>query len=81
MGKIFNVEDRAEALVAEMRATVAKGQEYASKAEPKNIVIIEDEGDAFRVYGEDTIGVRLPPLLVPICWPKPEKSAKAQKIW
>ena len=56
LGKIFNVEDRAEALVAEMRATVAKGQEYASKAEPKNIVIIEDEGDAFRVYGEDTIG-------------------------
>ena len=56
LGKIFNVEDRAEALVAEMRATVAKGQEYASKAEPKNIVIIEDEGDGFRVYREDTIG-------------------------
>lgn len=56
LGKIFHVEDRAEALVAEMRATVAKGQEYASKAEPKNIVIIEDEGDGFRIYGEDTIG-------------------------
>lgn len=56
LGKIFNVEDRAEALVAQMRETVAKGQEYASKAEPKNVVIIEDEGDGFRVYGEDTIG-------------------------
>ncbi len=56
LGKIFNVEDRAEALVAQMRETVAKGQEYASKSEPKNVVIIEDEGDGFRVYGEDTIG-------------------------
>lgn len=56
LGKIFNVEERAEALVEEMKAKVIKGQEYAKKSEPKKVVILEDEGDVFRIYGEDTIG-------------------------
>lgn len=56
LGKIFNVEEKAEAIVAEMKAKVEKGKEYAKLSDPKKVVIIEDEGDVFRVYGEDTIG-------------------------
>lgn len=56
LGKIFGVEDRAEALVAEMKEKVAKAQEYVKDKEPVNIAILEDEGDVFRVYGENSIG-------------------------
>ena len=56
LGKIFHVEDKAEALVNEMKAKVEKGKEYAKISDQKNVVILEDEGDVFRIYGEDTIG-------------------------
>lgn len=56
LGKIFNVEDKAEALVAQMKAKVQKGQDYVKDREPVNISILEDEGDVFRIYGYDTIG-------------------------
>ena len=56
LGKIFNVEDKAEALVAEMKAKVQKGREYVKDRDPVNISILEDEGDVFRIYGYDTIG-------------------------
>ena len=56
LGKIFNVEDKAEALVAEMKAKVHKGREYVKDRDPVNISILEDEGDVFRIYGYDTIG-------------------------
>ena len=56
LGKIFNVEDRAEAVVAEMKAKIAQGQEFAKGKEPINIAILETTGDVWRVYGEDTIG-------------------------
>ena len=56
LGKIFNVEDRAEAVVAEMKAKIAQGQEFAKDKEPINIAILETTGDVWRVYGEDTIG-------------------------
>lgn len=56
LGKIFDVEDKAEALVAEIRAKVQKGKDYVKDKEPVNISILEDEGDVFRIYGYDTIG-------------------------
>jgi iron complex transport system substrate-binding protein len=56
LGKIFNVEEKAEALVDEMKAKVQKAQEYVKDKEPVNITILEDEGDVFRIYGYDTIG-------------------------
>ncbi len=56
LGKIFGVEDRAEALVKEMKDKVSKAQEYVKDKEPVNVAILEDEGDVFRVYGENSIG-------------------------
>lgn len=56
IGKIFDVEEKAESIVAEMKAKVEKGKEYAKKSDMKKVVVIEDEGNVFRVYGEDTIG-------------------------
>ena len=56
LGKIFHVEDKAEDLVNQMKAKVEKGKEYAKLSDQKNVVILEDEGDVFRIYGEDTIG-------------------------
>ena len=55
-GRIFGVEDRAQAIVDEMEAKIAQGQEYAKLSDEKKVVILEDEGDVFRIYGEDTIG-------------------------
>lgn len=56
LGRIFHVEEKAEAIVNEMKAKVEKGKEYASQSDEKKVVILEDEGDVFRIYGEDTIG-------------------------
>ena len=56
LGKIFGVEDRAEALVEEMKQKVADAQAYVEGKEPVNVAILEDEGDVFRVYGENSIG-------------------------
>lgn len=56
IGKMFNVQDKAEAIVNEMKAKVEKGKSYAKISDPKKVVVIEDEGNVFRVYGEDTIG-------------------------
>ncbi len=56
LGKIFDVEEKAKALVAQMQKKVKQAQAYVQGKEPVNIVILEDEGDVFRIYGEDTIG-------------------------
>lgn len=56
LGKVFNVEEKAEALVNEMKEKVKKGQEYIKDKEPVNLAILEDEGNLFRVYGDNTIG-------------------------
>lgn len=57
IGKIFNVEQKAEALVNEMQtavdATVAKTKNMSIK--PKTL-LMEVEKDGIRVYGENTLG-------------------------
>ena len=52
LGRIFHVEDRAEALVAQMQEKVQQGWEYAQGKTPVRVAILEDEGNVFRVYGE-----------------------------
>lgn len=56
LGKAFNVEEKANAIVDEMKGKVKKGQEYVKDKTPVNVVILEDEGEVFRIYGENTIG-------------------------
>ncbi len=56
LGRIFHVEDRAEALVAQMQEKVQQGWEYAQGKTPVRVAILEDEGNVFRVYGENSIG-------------------------
>lgn len=56
LGKIFDVEEKAEALVAEMQAKVESGRDYAATQDPVSVIIVEDQGDSFRVYHAKTIG-------------------------
>lgn len=54
LGEIFHVKDKAQALVAEMEERLEAGRAYAEGKEPVRVLILENEGDAFRNYGEDT---------------------------
>ncbi len=57
IGQIFNVEDKAEALIADIEAKVAKGQAFAAEREPVKAVVLEVvKGGAYRIYGEDSVG-------------------------
>ena len=57
LGKIFNKNEEAEALIAEMEKKIAEGQKLSESREPVTAVILEIEGDnQFRNYGEDSIG-------------------------
>lgn len=57
LGKIFNVEDKAEALVNEMKAEVEKVAGAASGSDTKpSVLVMESESDGIRVYGENTLG-------------------------
>lgn len=57
LGKIFNVEQKAEALVNQMKAEVSKVATEASKSTTKpSVLVMEFEKDAIRVYGDNTLG-------------------------
>ncbi|HML45247.1 MAG TPA: ABC transporter substrate-binding protein [Clostridia bacterium] len=57
MGKIFNVEDRAEALVGEIRDEVARIEAYTQTAEKAPVVlIVEFLGENINVYGAEQLG-------------------------
>jgi iron complex transport system substrate-binding protein len=57
IGQIFDVEDKAEALIAEIEAKVAEGQAFAAAKDPVKAVVLEigKEG-TYRIYGEDSVG-------------------------
>lgn len=56
IGKIFDVEDKAEALVDEIKDEVAKVKEAAETAEEKkSVVALEVYDDSIYVYGEDQL--------------------------
>lgn len=57
MGKIFNVEEKAEALVAEMRGEVARVAEHTAGAEKApTVLIVEFLGESISVYGNEQLG-------------------------
>lgn len=57
MGKIFNVEDKANKIVKEMKEQIEKAKESVKSKEKVKTVILEvgKEGQ-YRIYGEDSIG-------------------------
>lgn len=57
VGKIFNVEDKAEALIADIEAKIAEGQAFAAERQAVKAVVLEvgKEG-TYRIYGEDSVG-------------------------
>lgn len=56
LGEIFDVQDRAEELVAEIRAELDSIEAYLADKERLTAAVLEDEGGTYRVYGEDTLG-------------------------
>ena len=57
LGKIFNVEDRAEALIAEMDKKIASAQENVKEKGKTRVIILEVEKEnQLRLYGPETIG-------------------------
>lgn len=52
IGKIFNVEDKAQAIVDEMEAAVDKVTEAAKGQEKKKVLVVEFLGDSINVYGD-----------------------------
>lgn len=57
LGKIFNVEEKAEAIVSEMREKVETIASKAQKMETKpRVLVMEVEKEGVRVYGDNTLG-------------------------
>lgn len=52
IGKIFNVEDKAQAIVDEMEAAVNKVTEATRGQEKKKVLVVEFLGDSINVYGD-----------------------------
>lgn len=57
MGKIFDVEDKANEIVSTMKSEIDKAKDFVKGKESVKAVILEVEKDGvYRVYGEDSIG-------------------------
>ena len=56
LGKIFNVEEKAQELVDEVYAEIKKVEDYVADKEKVSIAILEDESDSYRVYGANVLG-------------------------
>ena len=56
LGMIFDVQDRAEALVAEIQGELDNISTYLADKDRLTVAVLEDEGGTYRVYGEDTLG-------------------------
>ena len=56
LGMIFDVQDRAEALVAEIQGELDSISAYLADKDRLTVAVLEDEGGTYRVYGEDTLG-------------------------
>lgn len=63
LGKIFDCEDKAQEIVDEMQAEIAKVQEHVKDKTPLTVAVLENEGDSFRVYGTETLGGNIPESL------------------
>lgn len=56
LGAIFNVEDRAQAIVDEIHAELDKIKAYLADRDKLSVAVLEDEGGTYRTYGEDVLG-------------------------
>ncbi len=57
LGRIFDVEEKAEAIVNEMKEEVSRVVAHASESEEKrSVMIIEFLDDTITVYGENSLG-------------------------
>ena len=56
IGRIFDVEDKAQAIVDEMKAEVAKALEQTAGREPQSAAIIEFMSDDITNYGATSLG-------------------------
>ena len=57
LGIIFDAEEKADEIISDIKAEIAKGQDYAAEKEPVKAVVIECKKDGtFRVYGENSVG-------------------------
>lgn len=57
MGKIFNVEERANEIVENMKKKIGEAKEFSEDKPTVKTVILEVGSDnTYRVYGEDSIG-------------------------
>ncbi len=57
MGKIFNVEDRANEIVNTMRKEIGKAKGFVKGKEAVKTVILEvEKNGTYRIYGEDSVG-------------------------
>ena len=56
LGMIFDVQDRAEELVAEIQSELDNIAGYLEGKERLSVAVLEDEGGTYRVYSEDTLG-------------------------
>lgn len=55
LGKIFNVEDRAEALVAEMQSAIAETLAAVEEQEPVSVAVVEPIGGNITNYGASSL--------------------------
>ncbi len=56
IGKIFDVEEKAQVLVDQIKGEVEKINKHLEGKERLSVAVLEDEGGSYRVYGEDTLG-------------------------
>lgn len=57
VGKIFDVEDKAEKIINDMKSEIEKAKDFVKGKEPVKAVILEINKDGlYRIYGEDSIG-------------------------
>ncbi|MDU1349780.1 ABC transporter substrate-binding protein [uncultured Clostridium sp.] len=57
MGKIFDVEDKANEIVNTMKSEIEKAKDFVKGKESVKAIILEVQKDGvYRVYGEDSIG-------------------------
>ncbi|WP_454052874.1 ABC transporter substrate-binding protein [Clostridium sp. Marseille-Q7071] len=57
MGKIFDVEDKANEIVNTMKSEIDKAKDFVKGKESVKAVILEVQKDGvYRIYGEDSIG-------------------------
>jgi iron complex transport system substrate-binding protein len=56
LGAIFDVEEKAEAIVNEMRAEVDRVAAYAQGGAKKRVLIMETQSNGLRIYGRNALG-------------------------